>query len=159
MGNKYLLPKSDGVRDMMELLLGTDIGVADGEPLSLDEEPLIAVYVNDDGEVACVCLCDMHFAAFAGSALSMIPAGTAKEAADEGDPSDTMLENLHEVLNVLARQFVTKDGPHAKLETLYLDAEDLPLEAADMIESPPAVVAYQVTVKGYGDGRLAFHIT
>ena len=71
-------------------------------PSAAKASQAVAVYTDDQGSVAALCLCDMSLASHAGAALSLIPAGVAAEAARTGVMPPSIAENLYEVANVAA---------------------------------------------------------
>lgn len=78
----YLLPNATAMTKNVAMLFGDDTKVAPGKPL--DVKPgsgnLIAIYIDDVDKPVAAVLCDIPFAAYAGCALSMLPAGAAKDA-------------------------------------------------------------------------------
>jgi hypothetical protein len=102
-----LLPTPDAVVKMLESLLGRDVFVSAGGPA---DAAWVGRYITRAGELAAVGIADMRLVAFAGSTLSMVPPGTAQAVANDGDLTEAMVENFHEILNVAAALIVDVDG-------------------------------------------------
>ena len=105
-------------------------------------------YVNPDGELVAVCECTIGAAAGLGCALALIPAGGCEDMVAAGRLSDAAGVNLHEVFNMLATLMVDDNTPHLRLDTI----------AEGPASEPPgeARTAFDVTLKGWGAGRIGF---
>jgi len=162
MSSIHPLPQEIEIRQMLGMLFGDELEIKSAEtPLDTgaDSNNAAALFVSDDGEPVTACICDLPFAAFAGAALSMIPKGGAEDAAKSGDLSETMLGNLHEIMNICSRLFMKSDSPHLKLENIYSSIKDLPENAREMVGTVKDQLHFQVTIPGYGDGHLSFLAT
>ena len=162
MSSTHPLPQEIEIRQMLGMLFGDDLEIKSADaPLDTgaDSKNAAAVFVSDSGEPVTACICDLPFAAFAGAALSMIPKGGAEDAARSGDLTETMLGNLHEIMNICSRLFMKSDTPHLKLEKLYVTIKDLPENARAMVDAIEDQLHFQVTIPGYGDGYLSFLAT
>jgi hypothetical protein len=89
-----------------------------------------------------------------GAALSLIPSGVAAEAIADGQVTDTVAENLHEVLNVMARLFSAADGSGVHLSRVHGPDEPLPAELVTRLTKPKARIDICVDIAGYGKGNL-----
>ncbi len=69
-------PREVEVRQMLAMLFGNDLTISEAEelPVSVESNNAAALYVADDGTPVTACVCDINFAAFAGSALTKDPA-------------------------------------------------------------------------------------
>ena len=161
MATSYCLPKVADVKEMLNMMFGGDAAVKSGRALDIKAGTgaLVAIYVADDGAPVAASACDISFAAYAGSSLSLIPAGSAKDAAKTGALSDVMMGNLNEIMNILSRLLMDTNTPHLKLDSLYRDPKQLPDNTSAMIARPKGRVDYEVTVPRYGSGRLSFLVT
>ncbi len=159
MATDYLLPKSKDITAAFGMLYGNDIDVSDAEPKPLSENRLYGLFVNSEGAPVAATMCDAQFAAFAGSALMMLPPGAAEEAAETGDLTPVMEENVYEILNICSRLFMGDDTPHLKLEKMYTDASELPEEAKKMISEAEASRGFGVEFPRYGAGSISFVTT
>ena len=160
MSTSYYLPNDRETLGVLSMLYGDDIKVAaDEDALALEDSKLYGLYVDGEGTPVGVCLCDTHFAAYAGAALSMLPPGGAEDAADTGDISATMKENVYEVMNICSRLLMSDDTPHLKLENMYNDVAELSEEAVEMIKSAEAGSHFDIDIPNYGKGKLSLVTT
>ncbi len=160
MSISYYLPNDRETLGVLSMLYGDDIKVAmDEDALALENSKLYGLYVDGEGKPVGVCLCDTHFAAYAGAALSMLPPGGAEDAADTGDISATMKENVYEVMNICSRLLMSDDTPHLKLENMYNDVAELSEEAVEMIKSAEAGSHFDIDIPNYGKGKLSLVTT
>ena len=154
----YVLPNAAELTKTVEMLFGDGAKVAPGKPL--DVKPgsgnLIAIYVDDADKPVAAVLCDIPFAANAGCALSMLPAGAAKDAIKTKKLEQTMLDNLYEVMNIVSTMLMDEHTPHLKLGTLYPDLGKLPADAKAMLGAAAKNHAdFMITVPRYGAGGLS----
>ena len=149
------IPDSETVGETFQMLLGRDVGVSDAKPSS-DGKQVVASFVHADGSAAAACTCEVALAAATGCALSMIPAGTAKDAAKEGALSGSMKSNFYEVMNIFSRLLMNDHSPHLKLAGLFDSIADSPADIADLIANAPERRGYKVSVGGgYGEGVVS----
>jgi hypothetical protein len=68
-----------------------------------------------------------------------------------------MTDNLREVINVAASVFNQPDAPHIRLETIYMTPAQPPLpeKVVQMLLKPRRRLDLDVTVAGYGGGKMA----
>ncbi len=159
MSTDYILPKAKDITAAFGMLYGNNIDVkpADAKPLS--ENKVYGLFVNNEGQPVAATLCDAPFAAYAGSALMMLPPGGAEEAAETGELTQAMKENVHEIINICSRLFMGDDTPHLKLDKMYTDPAELPEEAKAMIESAPGSTGFGIEFPRYGEGNISFVTT
>ncbi len=153
-----VLPAPKDVRDMLAGLVGRNVTVAPGAPVTPapDRPVSVAVYVSPEMSVNALCLMDLGASAYTGGALALLPPGGCQDAVEEdGELSGVQVEALHEVVNVLSALFNTPGAPHSKLHELYAAGRDLPGDIEGML----AVfnrIDLDVEVQGYGKGSLSF---
>jgi hypothetical protein len=151
-----VLPSPKDVRDLVEGLLGRDVTVAPGRPVTptADVRAGVGVYVDDQLHLAAAAAADLPLCAFAGAALGLIPAATAEGAAEEG-LTPAMWENFCELLNIGA-SLLNRDGAaHLRLYTTTSPA-DLPAnDVAELLRGFGHRIDLQVTIAGYGTGGLS----
>ncbi|MCB1740072.1 MAG: hypothetical protein KDK91_06865 [Gammaproteobacteria bacterium] len=155
MSGSYAKPAKNAVKNMLAMLYGDEVEVADSADFDSGENTITAVYVSDDAKPVALVKCDVPFGAYAGAALSMIPAAGAKDAAEEGELSKMMLDNLHEVMNILSRVFLSDSTPHLRLGTMYKSLGELPGDARELGEQCGTQVHFQVEIPQYGSGKLS----
>lgn len=160
MNTNYCLPNDRETLGVLSMLYGDDIKVAkDEDSLAVENSKLYGLYVDGEGKPVAVCLCDTSFAAYAGAALSMLPPGGAEDAAESGEISATMKENVYEVMNICSRLLMSDSTPHLKLENMYVDLEELSDDAVEMIKTAPSSTHFGVDIPNYGKGRFSLVAT
>ena len=153
-----VLPAAKDVRDMLTGLVGKDVGVAPGAPVTPtpDKPVSVAVYVDPHMAINAICVMDLGASAYTGAALALLPPGGAQDAVEEdGELSGMLVEALHEVVNVLSALLNVPGAPHSKLHKLYAPGEDLPGDIEGMLANFNRL-DLAVEVPGYGKGALSF---
>lgn len=152
-----LLPAAKDVRDMLAGLVGRNVTVSPGAPVTPapDRPVSVAVYVAPDMSVNALCLMDLAASAYTGGALALLPPGGCQDAVEEdGELSAMLVEALHEVVNVLSALFNTPGAPHSKLHKLYAPGEEVAADLAGMLAGFNRI-DLDVEVQGYGKGSLS----
>ena len=151
------IPPAKPVRDLLEDLLGRDVDVRPGEPLSPDDDrsTTLAVYVDDALGLQVVAVADIGFAAYAGAAIGLVPAGAARGAvADRSLPSN-IEENLYEVLNICAALLNAEGVPHVRLHTVHYPGSTPPPQPLSVACTLGRRLDLVVDIAGYGTGRFS----
>jgi hypothetical protein len=152
-----LLPAAKDVRDMISGLVGKEVAVSPGAPVTPepDRPVTVAIYTAPDMSVNALCVMDLGASAYTAAALALLPPGGAQDAVEEDkELSPMLLEALHEVVNVLSALFNTPGAPHSKLNKLVGDSEDIPGDVAGMLAGFNRL-DLTVEVPGYGKGGLS----
>jgi len=154
-------PREAEVRQMLGMLFGNNLTISevDALPTGMESGNAAAVFLADDNTPVTACVCDMKFAAFAGSALTKIPVGGAEDAAESGELTENMVGNLNEVMNICSRLFMNSSTPHLRLEKTYNSPDELPDNARSMLDATVGRADYHVAIPGYGDGIISFLAT
>ena len=158
MATTHPTPRDIEVRQMLAMLFGNDLTISetDALPTGADSGNAAAVFISDDDNPVTACVCDMKFAAFAGAALTRIPVGGAEDAAESGELTENMIGNLHEVMNICSRLFMSGNSPHLRLDKLYTKIAEVPENALTMLDSIAGRLDLKVSIPGYGEGQIAF---
>ncbi len=160
MATIHPVPNDTQIRQIFAMLFGNDLVLDSGKPdTSDDASSIYAIFINDEGKQVTACVCDHHFAAFAGCALTRIPIGGAEDAANTGEFTEMMLGNLHEIMNICSRLFMNNSSPHLRLDTVYPAPDKVPDEARAMLDACQERVDFTVSIPGYGKGGLSFLCT
>ena len=149
-----ILPAPKDVRDLLEGLLGKDVTVAPGDPVSLNDGAALAVYVNPQLATNAVCLVDVPLAAWFAGALALLPKGGLEDAIEDGELSDMHLEVVYEVVNVAAALFNGGGVTHSKLYKLYAPGDAVPGDLAGLAAGFNRI-DLDVEVAGYGSGAMS----
>ena len=152
-----LLPAAKDVRDMLSSLVGKEVSVSPGAPVTPEpNRPVtVAIFTAPDMSVNALCVMDLGASAYTAAALALLPPGGAQDAVEEDkELSPMLLEALHEVVNVLSALFNTPGAPHSKLNRLVADGEDIPGDIAGMLANFNRL-DLALEVPGYGKGALS----
>jgi hypothetical protein len=154
-----LLPAPKDVRDMLAGLVGRNVTVAPGAPVtpSPDRPVAVAVYVAPDMSVNALCLMDLAASAYIAGGLALLPPGGCQDSVEEGELSGMQAEALHEVVNVLSALFNVPGAPHSKLHTLYAPGEEVAADLVGMLAGFNRIDLV-VEVQGYGKGSFSLVI-
>jgi len=152
-----LLPAAKDVRDMLSGLVGKEVAVSPGAPVTPEpNRPVtVAIYTAPDMSVNALCIMDLGASAYTAAALALLPAGGAQDAVEEDkELSPLLLEALHEVVNVLSALFNTPGAPHSKLHKLYAPGEDVAGDLVGMLAGFNRI-DLDLDIQGYGKGSLS----
>ncbi len=151
------LPSIKMLRDMVMDTLGRDVQVAPAEPWApTPRKPgMVAVYVDDRTQLRALICCSLSLAAALGASIALIPPETAAASVEERRLTEGMMENLHEVMNILAALFNTPNRPHLKLYATHAPGDLPPADVSVHLRSFGRREDLQVEVAGYGSGRLS----
>lgn len=151
------LPQPKQLRDLLGDLLGREVTLSPTTPFAPgpDTPASVAVYVDDSLRICALIACDLTFSAHAGAAIGLVPVGGAEAAIEDGKLTDTLAENLYEVLNIAASVFNMPGADHLKLHALHPAGP--PLDP--MIRIQTLTLGRRedllVDINGYGSGALS----
>ncbi len=151
------VPHPKQVRDLFLSLTGKEVEVGPAHPVFVGREPAaVAVYVTDKLGTGAVAACDLDLAAYAGGALGLVPLPQIEQARTDQQLTGDLSDNVYEVLNILASVFnEVPAAPHLKLHTVHGVGDKLPTDVASMLGYVVRRLDLQVTITGYGAGRLS----
>jgi len=117
-----------------------------------------ALYNDDSGKLAAVMVCSVQVGAYLGAALSMVPAPTAESEAKKGTLSGNLLENFHEIANILS-QVVTETHGGTRCQLVKV----LPKVIGSVAEAEPVWsskqrVDLELSIPNYGKGPLSLRM-
>ncbi len=136
-------------------LVGRAVTCKPGKPVApAPKAPVVtATYVEKDGKLAALLIADLPLAACFGAALVLLPPVIVNEAIKLGKLEENLLENLHEVLNVVAGLFNAPNAPRVLLGQVA-QGEKLAEPLAAFAKSAPARLDLEVALPGYVGGKL-----
>ena len=108
------------------------------------------------GAPAAVCLCDLEFAVYAGAALSLVPAGVARDSLKVRRIPENLLENTREVLNVCVSLFHGAGPARLSLRGATAMPGFLAPDVLALIGAPAWQAGFDITIPGYGAGKATF---
>lgn len=158
---RFVVPKPEAIQQLFSGLLGRTVAVRRAAaPQALTAGTgVVAEYVDDAGAVVAVVVCDLALACASGAALSLMPPNVAAEAIAAGKPSGAVLDNVREVLNVLASVLHSDSSPHLRLGTVTVLPSKPSSEAAAVIARAPGRLDVSVAIASHKPGWLAARVT
>jgi len=151
------LPSTKEIRDLLTELLDREIQVAPSSPLApTGKTPCtVAVYVDDTLQVTSVIAFDLALSAHAGAAIGLVPVAGAQAAIEDGILTDTLRDNVYEVLNIAASLFNKDGATHVRLYDAHHIGNPLPGDVLARALTLGRREDLAVEVGGYGSGRLS----
>lgn len=154
------LPALPAIGAMLSDLLSVPVAIKALVPALAQEGTSVAIYrCSTSNDIANVLLCDMGFVAAVGASLSMIPAGVAAEAVRTGRPSEAIVENWAEVVNIASSLYNNASQLHVRLVERHVKPPKLPPEVIAAVQRCKVRIDAEISVKGYGSGKLAMFAT
>ena len=151
------LPAPKEIRDLLTELLDREATLSPGTPLAPTPKTpcTIGVYVDDHLQVTAIAAFDLPLSAYAGAAIGLVPVAGAQAAIEEGVLSDTLRENVYEVLNIAASLFNADGAEHLRLYDVHHIGAPLPPDILAKALTLGRREDLSVDVAGYGSGRLS----
>lgn len=151
------LPTPEAFANLAGMLVGKKIKATKvTAPLVAAMVRGVASYVDAGGVVKFVAITDVALIGVIGAALAMIPLPVVTEAIRTGKPSEALVENAYEVLNVAASLFNEVEGSTVHVKVAKLVVGPLEPELAKRLLKPAARLDMLISVPGYPDAKLAF---
>jgi len=137
-------------------LVGVTVTAKKGLPTDLKGKTVVCVIDNEATELACLILFDFAAAGGAGAALSRIPPAVVKDATVRNTLDENLLENFHEIANVLTVLTTAALGQRSILRGVKQgkDSEEPGLKA--FIAKATTKICIQLAIQGYPSGHCAF---
>ncbi|GID96868.1 hypothetical protein ACFQFC_26235 [Amorphoplanes digitatis] len=160
MSDTSVIPASIAVRNLFEDLLGRDVNVASGDPMTAEDLPtgVIALYTDTSQQLYAVLGLQLPLAANAGAALGLLPVGAAEDSIEEGKLFPNLAENVFELCNVLTSLLNREGAPHIKLYQVIYPGMDLPNDARAHLLALGKRLDLTVEVARYGKGKLSLSL-
>lgn len=151
------LPQPKQIRDLLTDLLGREVTISPSTPLAPapDAATSIAVYVDDQLRISALVVCDLSFSAHVGAAIGLIPVGGAESAIEDAALSESIAENLYEVLNIAASLFNVAGADHLRLHALHPAGPPLDPQLRISALTLGRREDLSVDIAGYGSGALS----
>ncbi|GLY03238.1 MULTISPECIES: hypothetical protein [Actinoplanes] len=160
MSDVSVLPGSLAVRNLFEDLLGREVIVSPGDPLSAEDIAMATVAIFTDANqkiYACLGL-EMSLAANAGAALGLLPPGAAEDSIDEKELFPNLAENVFELCNIFTSLLNKEGSPHVKLYQVIYPKMDLPADARAVLLALGRRLDLMTEVSRYGKGKLSLSL-
>ena len=155
MSTNYVVPTADSVKTLLAMLYGAELGANSCANDQVNGRRL-ATFVDDEDKLVATCVCDQAFIAYSGAALSRIPKSAAEDMVTSNELSDAISRIFYEVMNMCSTLLMSDNSGHLKLAKTvdFEQAEDI-VAAINGSENQPG---FEVTIPGYGNGKLAFYL-
>ena len=151
------LPAPAAVQTMLRDLLGVPAVIEKAAAKLPLEGAIVAVYATtEEAPPLAFAICDLAFTCVVGAALSMFPPEVATKAIQAKAPTETLLENFSEVVNIFASLINGLGGPHVRLIRRIVPPAKAPPPIATAIAGCTSRVDLNVTLPRYPKGRIAF---
>jgi len=151
------LPQPKQVKDLLGELLGRDVTLTPATPYAPgpDEPTSIALYVDDRLNIVAVIACDLKLSAAAAAAIGLVPPTGADAAVSAGLLTDTLAENLYEILNIAASVFNVEGADHVRLHAVHPAGPTTDPQLRLRVLTLGRREDLSVDIAGYGAGRLS----
>ena len=158
MPTHYPVPRTDALQEVLHAMVGSDVKVTlEKHPEIDDDAPaVLAEFVSDEDNVGALCLVDHKAAISLGSALIGVLPEAAQTAIDGYKLDDEAIENVREVVNVLAQLFNSEFTPHIRFRDLHRQPGKLPDDTQELRRKPLGARHFRVTVEKYATGLVSF---
>jgi hypothetical protein len=160
MSDTSVIPASLNVRNLFEDLLGRDVNVSPGNPMTQEDVPLgaFALYTDASQQLYAVLGMELPLAANFGAALGLLPAGAAEDAVDEKQLFPNLAENVFELFNVFTSLLNKAGASHVKLYQVIYPGQSLPNDARAHLMALGKRLDLTVEVSRYGKGKLSLSL-
>jgi hypothetical protein len=160
MSDVSVLPGSLAVRNLFEDLLGREVTVSPGDPLSADEvrTATVAIFTDAGQKIYASMGLQLSLAANAGAALGLLPAGAAEDSIDEKQLFPNLAENVFELCNIFTSLLNKEGAPHVKLYQVIYPGMELPGDARAVLLALGRRLDLMVEVSRYGKGKLSLSL-
>jgi hypothetical protein len=138
-------------------MLGTEVQVTrEKDPKTDNDAPsIVAEYVGDGDSLGVLCVVDHVAALSLGSALVGVAPDAAQQAIEGYKLDDDAIENVREVVNVMAQLFNSDFTPHVRFSGLHRQPGKLPEATQELRRKPLAQRHYRVAVEKYSTGLVS----
>lgn len=151
MSKQVLMNAMDAKR--MLAMLYTDLKVEEsGTAVENDPNAIYGTYIDDNDVPVSLAVIDRKFAAYLGSALTLVPPATAEASASSGEFSDIVIANVREILNILSRIYMEGTSPHLRFAETRMTKGDLTPAEQSVLDNTAARLDMKMEVPGYGAG-------
>jgi hypothetical protein len=160
MSDVSVLPGTVAVRNLFEDLLGREVTVSPGDPISAEAiaTATVAIFTDTAQNIYAVMGMDLSLSANAGAALGLMPAGAAEDSIDEKKLFPNLAENVFELCNVLTSLLNREGGPHIKMYQVVYPGDPLPADARAHLMALGRRVDLLIEVNRYGKGKFSLSL-
>src|SRR4051794_25235957 len=160
MSDTPVLPGSLTLRNLFEDLLGREIDVHPGTPITGDDLPTatIAVYIDPVQQIYGVVGMQLTLAANVGAALGLLPAGAAEDSIARKQLLPNLAESVFELCNLLTGLLNREGAPYVALHQVVFPGMPLPTDARARLLAPGRRLDLDIEVARYGRGKFSLSL-
>jgi hypothetical protein len=149
------MPIQEAIRDLTSDLLGIGTAVDKAEAaLAAETAEAVCGYRDDAGTLQAVLLAEGALVRALGGAIVLVPEVAVHEMERRGEIPDNLYENFYEVANIMASLLNKGSGLHTVLTDRSRRVDGAATDVQDLLGAPARQRWFNVTVGGYGGGRL-----
>lgn len=148
------LPDDKALAKILTSMLRRTVEVKVSKPAPDGELIATGHYVNGAKAVVAGCFADKAMVCFSGAAFSLVPAEAAKDALKDKELDEILQENFEEVLNICSRLFDAGSETRVTLTVKEFSAGSRSEKSIELLGKPAKRSDYEVTIDGYGKGRM-----
>jgi hypothetical protein len=152
---RAFLPIQEVVRDLTSDLFGRGTAVDKTGPVDPDDVAAAVSYRDDNGDVVVVALFDADLVGIMGAALVLVPMVTVVEARRRGKLPENLVENFWEVANIFTSTLNRPGSPHLVMVDRVRSFDELGDDLRAVVDAPAKTRRFNVSIEGYGTGRMA----
>jgi hypothetical protein len=158
MPTNYPCPRADALEEVLQAMVGTEVRVVREKEATIDNDApsVVAEYIGDEDSVGVLCVVDHVAALSLGSALVGVAPEAAQQAIGDYKLDDDAIDNVREVVNVMAQLFNSDFTPHVRFAEVHRQPGKLPEATQALRRKPLATRHYRVSVEKYSSGRVSF---
>jgi hypothetical protein len=139
-------------------LLGMNVTIKKAAPTDLKGATAVGLVDDEEKALCCVVQCDLAAAGSTGAGLSRIPAGAVQDCLKKGTLEPGLMENFHEIVNVLTVLTTAELGRRTILRNVTQGKDATAPDVAGFVAKAKTKIFMQVTVPGYPPGVLGFSL-
>jgi hypothetical protein len=160
MSHTSVLPGSLAVGDLLEDLLGREVTVGSGSPMTRADLPtaVLAVFTDTAERLYAVVGMQLEVAAGIGAARGLLPPRTAEESIERRALTPDLAEEVFALCNALTGLFNVGGAPHVKLYQVVYPTMPIPEEAVAYMIALGERADLSVEVAPYGKGKFSISL-
>jgi len=155
-----VLPGSLDVRTLLEDLLGSEVAVNPGPPMTRADMPtsVLAMYTDTAEQLHAVLGMQLDLAAAIGAALSPLPARAIEDTIERRRLTPELAENVFSLCNALTGLFNADGALDVKLYQVVYPTMPIPGEAVAHMTELGHRLDLTIEVAGYGKGTFSLSL-
>ena len=152
------IPDVHHLHAVLDTLMGRPVAMRDSlSPVEPQAAAIVWHYVFEDGGLAAAGAMDFPLAAVLSTGFGLLPVGRVQESVESGSLEVDLVENIHEVLNVLVALYTPMSDEHIRLGGVWRagGAGAVPAAVVELLACRTRRLDAVVSVPGYGEGALS----